>query len=163
MVRVPLTTLGAWHLWRVGTVDPPLAFLRPKLPPPVDPDLHLSFASGARWLCGLLASTSATGLGSGRVFGWGVRVGCSGGVFGWGVRVGCLSGAFGWGVRVGRSGGGLGWGVRVGCSGGVCGWGVRVGCSGGAFGGWGVHFYMNRHAQSQAPQDYGCLSHAVGA
>ena len=63
MVPVPLTTLGAWHLWRVGTVDPPLAFLRPKLPPPVDRDLHLSFASGARWLRGLLASTSATGLG----------------------------------------------------------------------------------------------------
>ena len=73
MVPVPLTTLGAWHLWRVGTVDPPLAFLRPKLPPPVDPDLHLSFACGARWLRGLLASTSATGLGGRRAVRAGAR------------------------------------------------------------------------------------------
>ena len=50
VVPVPLSTLGAWHIWRVGTVYPPLAFLGPKLPPPGhDPDLHLSFASGARW------------------------------------------------------------------------------------------------------------------
>ena len=77
-------------------------------------------------------------------------MGGSGGEFGWGVRVGCSGGVSEWGVRVGRSSG-------------VFGWGVRVGCSGGAFGGWGVHFHMSRQAQSEAPQDYGCLSHAVGA
>ena len=49
-----------------GGIPSSRRYLPTYLPPPVDPDLHLSFASGARWLRGLLASTSATGLGGRR-------------------------------------------------------------------------------------------------